>query len=270
MVWVPRGVDPATRDVLHEGVPIHLKPELMEWIKPAVSGVSAFGDRVLNVDVFRRYDVVARPSTPYSIRASRQDWPGFLWQLDGEEVLDLADWLVYHGTAANRDRLSNLLAEASSAWTVGVRNGHRGLERRVPEAVQAAADDAMSQGTAGSLLAEAWVACFGRAPNTEEAYEKAIKAVEESASSVVSPKNTKATLGTMIRDMKAQGDWKIDLPGTARDVPVSMMEALWTGQESRHGGNGYRIPTRPEAESAVMLAVTLVQWFVSGSVARRP
>jgi hypothetical protein len=48
-----------------------------------------------------------------------------------------------------------------------------------------------------------------------------------------------------------------------------MAEALWVGQESRHGGNGYRKPTRAEAEAAVMLAVPLVQWFTSGAVAPR-
>jgi hypothetical protein len=41
------------------------------------------------------------------------------------------------------------------------------------------------------------------------------------------------------------------------------------GQESRHGGNGYRKPTQVESEAAVLLAVSLVQWFTSGVLARR-
>ncbi|WIB13308.1 hypothetical protein [Curtobacterium sp. MCPF17_052] len=105
-------------------------------------------------------------------------------------------------------------------------------------------------------------------PDPEEAYEKAVKAVEEVAAPVVSPKNSLTTLGTIIRDMKAQQDWAIDLPGRATDVPIPLAEALWSGQESRHGGNGYRRPTQGEAETAVILSVTLVQLFSSGSVRR--
>lgn len=270
MVWVPRGVDPASREVLVAGVPTYLKPSLLEWIRPSVSGQNAFGHQVMRVTVFREYDVVARPVTPYSLRASGQNWPGFIFELPEEELLDLVDWLVHRASIGSRDSLEILLAAASSTWTVGKRNGNWGLVHRVAEAVQAAAAEAMNRGTAGSLLAEAWGACFGRGANPEEAYEKAIKAVEEAAASVVSPNNGRATLGTMLRDMRTQGDWKLDLPGSGTDSPVSMIEALWTGQESRHGGNGYRLPTQSEAEAAVMLAVPLVQWFSSGAVARRP
>jgi hypothetical protein len=52
-------------------------------------------------------------------------------------------------------------------------------------------------------------------------------------------------------------------------VVVSMMELLWAGQPSRHGG---KQPTRPEtlqdARMAVHLAVTLVAWLTSGAVGR--
>lgn len=198
------------------------------------------------------------------------EWPSFLRNIPDEELLDVIDWLIYRQPdVLQHAELDRLLIQGSSIWKVGERNGNRGLMRRVPEAVQSAAESASLRGSAGALLSAAWSACFGRGPDTEEAYEKAIKAVEEAAAPVVSPKNARATLGTMIRDMKAQGDWKLDLPGAAQDVPVSMMEALWTGQESRHGGNGYRIPTQSEAEAGVLLAVPLVQWFTSGAVSRR-
>ena len=47
-----------------------------------------------------------------------------------------------------------------------------------------------------------------------------------------------------------------------------MMKLLWEGQESRHGGNGYRKPTPAEAEAAVLLAVPLVQFYSAGLLAR--
>lgn len=152
-----------------------------------------------------------------------------------------------------------------------MRNGVPGLEERVSQGVQDAADAVMSSSqSAGAILSEAWHAAFGRSPDAEEAYEKAIKAVEEAGAHIVTPNNKKATLGTMVRDMKAQKDWRLELPSPDADVPVTMAEALWIGQESRHGGNGYRKPTQAEAEAAVLLAVSLVHWFASGALARRP
>ena len=84
----------------------------------------------------------------------------------------------------------------------------------------------------------------------------------------VAPQNSRATLGTLLSTMKTQA-WTLDLPGREAGVIVGMVEALWTGQESRHGGHGYRRPTQGEAETAVTLAVALVQLYGSGSAARR-
>lgn len=144
----------------------------------------------------------------------------------------------------------------------------------MPEGVEIAAIEIISRsGSAGSLLAEAWQACFGIDPDPEDAYEKAIKAVEEAGVHLVSPKNVKATLGTMCSDMDNQGDWRLPLGEVAKypsnDAARKMARALWSGQESRHGGNEYRKPTQEEAEAAVLLAVPLVQWFTSGVLARR-
>jgi hypothetical protein len=69
--------------------------------------------------------------------------------------------------------------------------------------------------------------------------------------------------------MADQGDWKLPLGSPNAGAPVAMAQALWQGQESRHGGNSYRKPTHEEAEAAVLLAVPLVQWFKSGALARR-
>jgi hypothetical protein len=270
MVWVPRGVDPATREVLVEGIPVYMRQPLFDWLRGQLAYYGrATGTWLFQEGVLNGFDLVARPANPFAPRAKGR-WPGFVESLGDEELLDLVDWLIHRPGAKDAVTLEEMLTNASSAWTVGKRNGNIGLIHRVVEPVKDAAERAMSQGAPGALLGEAWAACFARNPNPEEAYEKAIKAVEEAAAHLVSPKNSRATLGSMVRDMRAQADWAVDLPGAHRDVVVDMMEALWTGQESRHGGNGYRVPTQAEAETAVMLAVPLVQWFSSGSIARRP
>lgn len=103
------------------------------------------------------------------------------------EFLDFVDFLIYKVEEQQsvdwQDTLSKLeefLANAGSEWRVGSRAGFASLEKRVPEGVVEAAESTITgSGSAGALLSESWHAAFGRNPDTEEAYEKAIKAVEE-------------------------------------------------------------------------------------------
>jgi len=60
--------------------------------------------------------------------------------------------------------------------------------------------------------------------------------------------------------------------GTGSVEPLTgMLDLLWKGQTSRHGG---RTAQRPEifeeAQMAVHLAVTLVHWFTTGAIQRIP
>lgn len=279
--WHKRGADPAELKALHPGVPSWLERYLVAWVKMVSykTGMGTWGnDSAPNAEFILRYETaVRRPSslaTAFVVGGAER----LLREMGPNEFLDFVDFLLYALSQEESQRrqslipkLEQILSDAGSEWRVGTRDGFVSLEKRVPEGVVMAADATMTNaGDAGALLAESWHAAFGKSPDTEEAYEKAIKAVEEAGAHVVTPNNTKATLGTMIRDMKAQKDWKLDLPTADADVPVKMAEALWVGQESRHGGNGYRKPTQAEAEAAVLLAVPLVQWFSSGVLVRRP
>jgi hypothetical protein len=199
--------------------------------------------------------------------------PGLERAMSEADTLRLVDVMLGHARYANHSILDKLLLEGGSLWAVGERAGRLALARRVPEGVQIAAVETIQRsGSAGELLAEAWQACFGMDPDPEDAYEKAIKAVEEAGAAIVLPDNPKATLGTMLATMGHQ-DWRLPLEEAtahpSNDVARKMARALWSGQESRHGGNGYRKPTMEEAEAAVFLAVPLVQWFTSGVLARR-
>jgi hypothetical protein len=200
-----------------------------------------------------------------------------MWsQLVERERLALLDFLLSVASdETGGEELEDILRAGGSEWRVGKRSGNAGLEKRVPQGVADAAEAVIANSsTAGALLSEAWHAAFGRSPDPEEAYEKAIKAVEEAGAEKVAPKNGKATLGSMARTMEAQKDWALPLGDDAKhpsaDSAYKMVQALWAGQESRHGGNGYRKPTPDEAEAAVLLAVPLVQWFTSEVLQRRP
>jgi hypothetical protein len=49
-----------------------------------------------------------------------------------------------------------------------------------------------------------------------------------------------------------------------------MVELLWKGHVARHaGGSNYRPQRQDEAEMAVHLATTLVQWFISKEIRPR-
>ncbi len=247
---------------------------MRDWFFKEFSRFGSYGDHLgWNVARMRRHDLAAR-STPLADLLSSIGAGNLFDRLDDDRILQIVDWVIMdqgrHDGNGRVAALEKILSDGGSSWKVGIRNGQRGLEERVPLGVQDAADATIaSTGDAGQLLSEAWHAAFGRNPDPEEAYEKAIKAVEEAGWDSVSPGNKRASLGTMVRDMKAQGDWKLDLPTPDADVPVKMAEALWVAQESRHGGNGYRKPTPAEAEAAVLLAVPLVQWFASKALSRR-
>lgn len=275
MSWIPLGANPVTHQALVDGVPEWMRSSLREWYASEFPVYDRRGARsTYGVEKLRRFDLATR-QVPIADGLMRNGPARHFDSLGELQILQLLDWVIagtnhqaYPGKAQEIERI---LRDGGSMWKVGIRNGVPGLEERVPQGVQDAADAVMSSShSAGTILSEAWHAAFGRSPDAEEAYEKAIKAVEEAGAHIVTPNNKKATLGTMVRDMKAQKDWKLDLPTLDADVPVKMAEALWIGQESRHGGNGYRKPTQPEAEAAVLLAVPLVQWFSSGALARRP
>ena len=286
MVWNSRRVDNTTSDALYAGVPTWLEGPVLHWaatICEAHGGTRVHSrSRGGTEAILQEFELATRrsPSLVDALRESALE--GVRAHMEDEEWLDFID-LVLSKTIPlpwgdgnpSAERLEELLATGGSEWTVGERDGMPSLVTRVPEGVALAASETIkASGTAGSLLGEAWHSLFGRAPDYEEAYEKAIKAVEEAGAHILLPKNPKATLGTMSQTLEDQSAWKLalgdDPKHPSQDVVAKMARALWSGQESRHGGNGYRKPTKEEAEAAVMLAVPLVQWFSSGAVAQRP
>lgn len=130
-------------------------------------------------------------------------------------------------------------------------------------------------GRAGVRLAKAREELNGIEPNASAAYEMAIKAVEDAAVPVVSPTNERTTLGTVLAQIEQQADWTLPMKrehdrAPSREVLIGMMRLLWHGHHDRHGGQ----PSVPgdvsveEANVAVSLAVTLVNLFSAGIVAR--
>jgi hypothetical protein len=116
-------------------------------------------------------------------------------------------------------------------------------------------------------------AIYGRHPDPAKAYDEAVRAVEAAAIPLVLPNGKVETLGKVLRHFKDAPDkWVLAIEGDDGNIAAltAMIEMLWRGHVGRHSGGPNSRPQRQdEAEMAVHLAATLVQWFTSGTVQRR-
>jgi hypothetical protein len=197
---------------------------------------------------------------------------------DDEFFLDVIDF-VLQIMADQRDQkeIEVWLRLGGSAWTVKQYGTQFALERRVDETVGSAAQQVIADsGRAGNHLSKAWKEVYGRDPQPTVAYDESIKAVEAAAIPTISPRNNRATLGSLIRDIRlAPQNFTVTLSGLGGRDDVEtltrMMDLLWKGHPTRHGNPDPGRATdvsQPEAEAAVHLAVTLAHWFDKGLVRR--
>lgn len=286
VVWRPLGFEgdeAATYDALHDGVPPWMAESFWEWMRKQFlywnrgSGYNSSGFHTFVPALLRDVERVCRLRVGYN-GTSATDGPRLVRDAltkQGNE-LRVADYLLSRGDSKVPDTLDKVLLESGSAWKVGDRAGKPGLVRRVPLGVQTNADEVMaSAGTAGVKLAQAWERAFGVSPDPTGAYALAVRAVEDASIPVVVPKQSGATLGHVIGQLNSDGDWSLPLTredqnATTASIVLAQCRALWKGHHDRHGGgSGLPSVTQDEAETAVSLAVSLVQWFASGMVARR-
>lgn len=292
-VWRPLGVDEddqvADYDALHDGVPGWMSAAYWAWVRKSLTEIRRYRDgsgAVPHLNESLAEEMAQTLRIPLmDLRLPGTDSNGGQLQLKGAMQafsghmypLQVADYLLAHGgKSADGAVLEELLTRSKSAWRVGERAGRQGLVSRVPKGVQIVADSVMDRsGRAGVRLARSWEELYGLAPNPSEAYRLSILAVEDAAVPVVSPGNKSATLGTVLKQMEDQGNWRLPMKrehskAPTQDVLIGMIRLLWHGQHDRHGGqpSGPGDVTFEEASVAVHLATTLVQWFHSGVIAR--
>jgi hypothetical protein len=284
-----------SQDVLFDGVPDHLRHPLTTWITNYLRDRAA--DLVERVALRLRIPFTGSQASRL-IEAVRERGPQQLldlvdmaihldrhlrWDLDvaGPEdnsmEASLADWIPEMkwpkgSRGAAVEQLDQILADAGSAYEVNWRE--RCLIRRVDVTVAAAAERAMT-GAPGQHLRAAWAATYGRHPDPAKAYDEAIRAVEAVAIPIVLPNGTQETLGKVLKHLRdAPGKWELAIEGTnAGDTAplVAMIDLLWHGHIARHaGGPTFRPQRQDEAQMATHLAATLVHWFTTGAVRRRP
>jgi hypothetical protein len=110
--------------------------------------------------------------------------------------------------------------------------------------------------------------------NPSASYRCSVRAVEAAAGPVLTPSDPRPSLGKMnaaLRDgmSKWHFTFKMESSVAPKNVLLQMMQLLWTNEYSRHVDADSAIPlhvSQKEAESAVILALTLVSWFTSGAI----
>jgi len=289
--WRPLGVqtdgDVASYDALHDGIPSWMAASFWAWIRAALTRVATYSDGsgrfgMLDVNLAEAMCQTLRITLP-NLRVGdgydngqRQIASALNILQKHRSPLQIADYLLAHAAQADEVELEEILTRSNSVWRVGSRAGKKGLDRRVALGVQMAGDRVISQsGQAGVRLAEAWGELLGLEGSPSEAYRLAILAIEEAVVPIVSPTNTKATLGSVLKQIEDQKDWRLPMGREHVQAPsghmiVSLMRLVWHGQHDRHGGqpSAPGAVTEEEARIAVMSSVTLVDWFTGGLVQR--
>ncbi|MGP3636842.1 hypothetical protein ACTU45_26385 [Streptomyces sp. 24-1644] len=274
---------------LSDGVPAWLKESLWRWLSGRMHRTYATQS---NGRLYPSPDPAKIRKAERVLRISSK------WSGDGTDHADRVSGLSHFRAAlyVNPDAflgavdlaLSNLkpgspecedlettLEEGASAWRVGLVAGKPGLVERIDATVQLAAEATGAlDARAGRLLADAWSHAFSMHRDPSSAYRYAVRAVEAAAAPVISPKDTLPTLGKMISAFRDKPEkwnfsFKVDSATDPKKVLLGMMQILWTNEYTRHVDPDVAAPlhvSQDEAESAVVLALSLVNWFASGAV----
>ena len=274
-----------------EEVPAALEGPLSEWVYDTLYEVLSESEPwAIGWTLVKRVSLRLNILLPHRVHDSDEVAREFAYRTDIGVLTDVVDVILDVMAASEGDHnsmksmgekrraeLRGLLDDARSA--LRVKADGRGLERRADVMAEAAfgeavdsAEAASDAGSAAEHLRAAWGCVHALSPDPGKAYAEAIKAVEAAAHAVLEPERPKATLGTMLRKLRANRErfsLAIGGPDGRGDAGPLLESAslLWEGQSSRHGSSR---PTRPEtldeARMAVHLAVMLVQWFTSGAV----
>ena len=276
--WTPLSVrrNQQSEFSLIDNVPQFMRHGIKEWIQQAINGDNRLVTQMAlelridelsdNIDNFYADDAV--------IACIQRSGP---WDMYDESLaLDVIDWLLDHG-CGHAQSLEHILKSAGHVLRVSP-DGSRLVERIEPTLWNEYEQVTQLDDQASQYMQEAWALAFGRNPNGSDAWSKAIKAIETLLKPIVSPKNNKATIGSMTSELRqAPGKWECKLPDRIYNVNGEtnvkpgievFIDALATigYQPDRHGSDQPQDVDEATARSVLFLATTVVGWLRDGTL----
>ena len=276
--WTPLSVrrNQQSEFSLIDNVPQFMRHGIKEWIQQAINGDNRLVTQMAlelridelsdNIDNFYPDDAV--------IACIQRSGP---WDMYDESLaLDVMDWLLGHG-CGHAQSLEHILKSAGHVLRVSP-DGSRLVERIEPTLWNEYEQVTQLDDQASQYMQEAWALAFGRNPNGSDAWGKAIKAIETLLKPIVSPKNNKATIGSMTSELRqAPGKWECKLPDRIYNVNGEtnvkpgievFIDALATigYQPDRHGSDQPQDVDEATARSVLFLATTVVGWLRDGTL----
>lgn len=268
--------NPEVIDALHDGVPTWMQHSADAWIRARIAANSGYAGETPNVDSIRRLERLLRVSLIGTDERMRM-FSSMFGRLnpDPNLKLDVIDGILQtlDINSYQANELEEILEQSGSKWkVVETGNGSYHLEERVDITVVEAMDElAQHNGDASSYMKQAWADAFGRNPNPSSAYSNTIKAIEAASWQVVTPGNSRATLGTIIRELIDHPEnFQVVVTEKAANRGIDTlrqdMALVWEGQTDRHGTSNPVPPSQEAAEQAIFIGLSLCQQFMRGLV----
>lgn len=270
--WVPLSVREGLREPFKPvtGMPDFLRPSIARWFAQFLDAVTEVGfgaiedfDKDLQRAIRHANVHVADFTNPFSA--------------PDDVILDVIDYLLFRANTSRivfRGPLREIsMSEDLERILVSVDHEYRldadkqRLVKRVDETVWAAYERVLSvEDEASVLIGSAWAKQYSRVRDFAGAWEDANKAVTVLLRPIVSPRNAKATLSTMAREIRdGEHKFRADLRGSGVDSPVlQFARALDTVGYPPNHHDGSVVDGRMSA-TAVLQAVTVVGWLRDGA-----
>lgn len=255
-----------------DGVPDFLWQYAMRWIENALNDDTSIVCRLsIDLRLERAGNYLEYQGASYAIRACLEETGH-----DQYTALDVIDWLLGH-SYGQADALEYILKSAGHVLRVSP-DGNRLVERIDPALWDEYEQVTQLEDQASQYMQEAWTLAFGRNPNVGDAWGRAIKAIETLLKPIVSPKNNKATIGSMTNELRHFPDkWECKLPD--RDYKANgeinvkpgievFIDVLATigYQPDRHDSDQPQEIDETTARSILFLATTVIGWLRDGTL----
>ncbi|PFG34851.1 hypothetical protein [Sanguibacter antarcticus] len=267
----------AARQVLRSGVPTSMRAPITNWIWHQMASPQGFVKPYAMHTIENNLDISFGFDSTFTGVLEKKVFLTLLGKRDARNLLRIADWLLAQAGSRGTKHiaLQAVLRQGRSQYEVVLRDSSYRLALRLPEGVQAAAEQVMDLGTPGTLLRRAWSKLYDIDPDPSGAYSAAVKAVEAAALPALGISRPTATISDAVRAIeRREATWRLPFKREhteylSRDVLLGMLKSLYRGQRDRHGSDAYSDVTPEEAEAAVLMAVPLVGWFARGLIEER-